>query len=50
MLQSTAMAVIVQAWMAANKVQLLQHPHYLLDLDPADYFLFQRLKKELAGI
>jgi hypothetical protein len=43
-------ADIIQTWMAVNKIQLLQHPPYLLDLAPADYFLFWRVKEKLAGI
>jgi hypothetical protein len=35
--------------MAANSIQLLQHPPYSSDLAPAD-FLFRRVKEELAGI
>jgi hypothetical protein len=30
--------------------KLLSHPPYSFDLAPADYFLFPKLKKELAGI
>jgi hypothetical protein len=37
-------------WMAANNIQLLQHPPYSSDLTPADFFLFRRVKEELAGI
>jgi hypothetical protein len=40
----------VQAWIAANNVQVLKHPPYSPDLAPADYFLFRRVKEELAGI
>jgi histone-lysine N-methyltransferase SETMAR len=36
---------IVQAWIAANNVQVLEHPPYSPDLAPADYFLFQRVKR-----
>ncbi len=38
--------------MAYNKIQLLQHPcpFYSLDLAPKDYFLFQKVKEELAGV
>jgi hypothetical protein len=43
-------ATIAQVWMAVNKVQVLEHPLYLLDLDPADYYLFLGVKEELAGI
>jgi hypothetical protein len=40
---SVPTADIVQMWMTANKIQLLQHhplPPYLLDLAPDDYFFF----------
>jgi hypothetical protein len=33
-----------------KRIKLLSHPHYSSDLAPADYFLFPKLKKELAGI
>ncbi len=36
--------------MAVNKVQVLEHPLYLLDMDPTDYYLFLGVKEELAGI
>ncbi len=41
---------VVQTWIAANNVQVLEHPPYLPDLAPADFFLFRRVKEELAGI
>ncbi len=34
----------------ANSIQLLQHPHYSPDLALANFFLFRRVKEELAGI
>jgi hypothetical protein len=43
-------ANIIQMRIASNKIQLLQHPPDLLDLGPADYFLFHRAKEELADI
>ncbi len=43
-------AAIVQACLAANQVQVLEHPPYSLDLAPAEYLLFWRVKEELAGI
>jgi hypothetical protein len=44
-------AKVVQEFLAKKKVQtLLSHPPYSFDLAPADYFLFPKLKKELAGI
>jgi hypothetical protein len=42
--------VIVQACMAANKIQLLQQPLYLLDLASTNYFLLWRVKEELVGV
>ena len=33
-----------------KRIKLLSHPPYSSDLTPADYFLFPKLKKELAGI
>jgi hypothetical protein len=35
--------------MTANKIQLLQHPPYLLDLAPEAYFNFWSVKEVLAG-
>ena len=32
-----------------KRIKLLSHPPYSFDLAPADYFLFPKLKKELAG-
>jgi hypothetical protein len=42
-------AAIVQDWLATHSVQVLRHPPYLLDLAPADFFLFRRVKDKLAG-
>jgi hypothetical protein len=36
-------------WMTTNKIQLLQHPPYLLDLAPEAYFYFWGVKEVLAG-
>ena len=33
-----------------KRIKLLSHPSYSFDLVPADYFLFPKLKKELAGV
>jgi len=33
-----------------KRIKLLSHPPYSFDLAPADYFLFPKPKKELAGI
>jgi histone-lysine N-methyltransferase SETMAR len=43
-------AAVVKMWLAANNIQLLQHLPYSPDLTPADFFLFRRVKEELAGI
>ncbi len=43
-------AAKVQEWMAANSVQVIEHPPYSPDLAPADFFLFEKVKKELAGM
>jgi len=42
-------AAVVKDWLAANSVKMLQHPPYSPDLAPADFFLFRRVKEELAG-
>jgi hypothetical protein len=36
--------------MVARQIKLIEHLPYLLDLALADYFLFPRAKRELAGI
>jgi histone-lysine N-methyltransferase SETMAR len=43
-------ATIVTDWMTARHIQLLKHLPYLPDLTPADFFLFPKVKKELAGL
>ncbi len=43
-------ATSVKEWMATKGIQLLEHPPYLLDLGPVDFFLFSRMKKALVGI
>ncbi len=43
------MAAVVQEWFAAHNIQRLEHPPYSLDLALADFFLFRRVKEELAG-
>jgi hypothetical protein len=40
----------VQAWIAANNVQVMEHPPYSPDLALVDYFLFRRVKEGMAGI
>jgi hypothetical protein len=43
-------AVKVTDWLAARDVKLIEHPPYSPDLALADYFLFPRVKRELAGL
>jgi len=43
-------AKVVRDFLAKNHIQLLEHPPYSPDLAPADFFLFPKLKRELAGI
>jgi len=43
-------AVVVRNWLAAREVQVLEHPPYLPDLAPADFFYFPKVKEELAGL
>jgi hypothetical protein len=40
---------MVQEFLAKKVIKLLSHPPYSPDLAPADFFLFSKLKKELAG-
>jgi hypothetical protein len=42
-------AAIVKDWMAARDFRLIDHPPYLPDLGPADFFLFPTIKWQLAG-
>jgi hypothetical protein len=35
-------AAIITDWLAARRIQMLQHPPYSLDLAPADFFVFPR--------
>jgi histone-lysine N-methyltransferase SETMAR len=43
-------AASVKKWFADHSIQLLPHPPYSPDLAPADFFLFRRVKEELAGL
>ena len=43
-------AAVVTDWLAARHIQVLEHPPYSPDLAPADFFLFPRVKRELAGL
>ena len=40
---------VVKSFLASGKVEVLNHPSYLPDLSPCDFFLFPRLKKMLSG-
>ena len=42
-------ATIVKQFLAKWKVTVLNHPPYLPDLAPADYFLFPKVKSHLKG-
>jgi histone-lysine N-methyltransferase SETMAR len=42
-------AAVVQDWLAARGVQVIEHPPYSPDLAPADFFLFPKVKSVLAG-
>jgi predicted acetyltransferase len=45
-------AAVVKNWLAAKEIQLLLHPHppYSPDLALADFFLFRKVKEQLAGL
>jgi [histone H3]-lysine36 N-dimethyltransferase SETMAR len=43
-------AAVVQDFLAAKAIRTIAHPPYSPDLAPADFFLFPRVKKELAGV
>lgn len=40
---------IVTRYLKQERVRLLHHPPYSPDLAPCDFFLFPKIKKELAG-
>jgi len=42
-------ATIVKQFLAQQKVTVLDHPPYSPNLEPADYFLFQKVKSHLKG-
>ena len=42
-------ATFVKQFLALRKVTVLDHPPYLPDLAPADYFLFPKVKSHLKG-
>jgi hypothetical protein len=41
-------AAMVTNWMAARRFQIIEHSLYSPDLAPANFFLFPRVKRELA--
>jgi len=43
-------AAVVKGWFTTNALKLLEYPSYLPDLAPAEFFLFRRVKEELAGL
>jgi hypothetical protein len=43
------MAASVKNWRAAHNIPMLLHPTFLLDLAPADFFLFHKVKEALVG-
>jgi hypothetical protein len=38
-----------EAFLAKKAITTIEHPLYLPDLAPADYFLFPRIKRALKG-
>jgi histone-lysine N-methyltransferase SETMAR len=43
-------AAMVKDWMAARQFKVIKHPPYSPDLAPIDFFLFPKVKRELAGL
>jgi histone-lysine N-methyltransferase SETMAR len=43
-------AAMVTGWMAARQFQVIENPPYSPDLTPADFFLFPKVMRELAGL
>jgi hypothetical protein len=43
-------AISVQESLASKGIETIPHPPYLLDITPVDFFLFPRVKSELAGL
>jgi histone-lysine N-methyltransferase SETMAR len=41
--------MVIHDFLAKKSIKLLSNPPFSPDLIPADYFLFPKLKKELAG-
>jgi hypothetical protein len=42
-------AMVIHKFLAIKSIKRLSHPPYSPDLTPVNYFLFPKLKKELAG-
>jgi len=42
-------ATIIKKFLAQRNVTVLDHPPYLPDLAPADYFLLRKVKSHLKG-
>ena len=40
---------VVNSFLASEKVKVLNHPPYSLDLSPCEFFLFPRLKEMPSG-
>jgi hypothetical protein len=43
-------AAMVKDWMAARQFKVIKHLPYSPDLAPAKFFLFPKVKRELAGL
>ena len=43
-------AAMVQDWLTARGLQVLEHPPYPLKLAPTDIFYLPKVKEELAGL
>jgi histone-lysine N-methyltransferase SETMAR len=43
-------AGIAMEWMVARQFQVIKHPPSSQNLAPADFFLFPKVKRELAGL
>jgi histone-lysine N-methyltransferase SETMAR len=41
--------MVIHEFLAKKRIKLLSYPPYSPDFIPANYFLFPKLKKELAG-
>jgi transposase len=42
-------ALSVREFLASKKITVLEHPPYLPDLAPTDFFLFPKIKEILKG-